>query len=295
MPEQKERRQMLNPRLDANFKAIFTQDTEESRIALRSFLTAAIGLKVEGVTVIKNEEVRDYGTQRGLRYDIKCVFDDGTLAQVEMQGSDSHQIYGKRAEYHAARLLSSVLDVGDNWEKIPKTYQISVLDCEFDKTHGDFFHHYRMMDGRDGARLSGTLNVIFMELPKLPLLTDETDIRNLPSIVKWCKFLKEADNPAEQDLIDILAESEEGIMNAETTLANISADRWRWLVQGQIEADKKLATANIYYAKEEGKIEASRENARNLLKMNLGTNEQIAQACSLPLDEVLALKEELAR
>jgi hypothetical protein len=65
MPEQKERRQMLNPRLDANFKAIFTQDTEESRIALRSFLTAAIGLKVEGVTVIKNEEVRQYVVSPG--------------------------------------------------------------------------------------------------------------------------------------------------------------------------------------------------------------------------------------
>ena len=36
------------------------------------------------------------------------------------------------------------------------------------------------------------------------------------------------------------------------------------------------------------------ENARNLLKMNLGTPEQISQAVSLPLEQVLALKEELA-
>ena len=35
------------------------------------------------------------------------------------------------------------------------------------------------------------------------------------------------------------------------------------------------------------------ENARNLLKMNLGTPEQISQAVSLPLEQVLALKEEL--
>ena len=35
------------------------------------------------------------------------------------------------------------------------------------------------------------------------------------------------------------------------------------------------------------------ENARNLLKMNLGTPEQISQAVSLPLEQVLAIKEEL--
>ena len=50
----------------------------------------------------------------------------------------------------------------------------------------------------------------------------------------------------------------------------------------------------LFDAKEEGKIEASRENARNALSMGL-TAEQTSQITSLPLDEVLALKEELAR
>ena len=47
---------ILNPRLDPNFKAIFTQPTPESRCALKSFLTAAIGRKVVDVTVVENEE-----------------------------------------------------------------------------------------------------------------------------------------------------------------------------------------------------------------------------------------------
>ena len=54
-----------------------------------------------------------------------------------------------------------------------------------------------------------------------------------------------------------------------------------------------------YYAREEGREEGAHENAianaKNLLLMNLGTPEQISQAVSLPLDEVLALKEELAQ
>ena len=36
-------------------------------------------------------------------------------------------------------------------------------------------------------------------------------------------------------------------------------------------------------------------NAKNLLRMNLGSLEQISKAVSLPLEQVLALKEELSR
>lgn len=36
-------------------------------------------------------------------------------------------------------------------------------------------------------------------------------------------------------------------------------------------------------------------NAKNLLQMNLGTPEQISQAVSLPLEQVLALKSEMVQ
>ena len=57
----------------------------------------------------------------------------------------------------------------------------------------------------------------------------------------------------------------------------------------------------VEYGKElgrsEGKIEGERQtaiaNAKNLLRMNLGTPEQISQAVALPLEQVLALKEEV--
>ncbi|MDY6396508.1 MAG: hypothetical protein SPL22_02160 [Treponema sp.] len=49
----------------------------------------------------------------------------------------------------------------------------------------------------------------------------------------------------------------------------------------------------------DGRIEGARENAianaKNLLHMNLGTLEQISQAVSLPLEQVVALKKELTR
>ena len=55
-----------------------------------------------------------------------------------------------------------------------------------------------------------------------------------------------------------------------------------WDQEKFIEVQKKLAAEDRSIA-----------NAKNLLRMNLGSVEQISQAVSLSLDQVLALKEEL--
>ena len=60
------------------------------------------------------------------------------------------------------------------------------------------------------------------------------------------------------------------------------------------EFDEELfLRTNFQDGKEEGAHENALKNARNLLKMNLGTPEQIALATELPLQEVLRLQNEL--
>ena len=285
---------ILNPRLDPNFKAIFTQDTEDSRKALRSFLSAAIGREVSSATVVNTEIPKVYDIQRGINYDINCTFADGEKAQVEMQSWDEGYAYGKRAEYYAARLLSSVLDVGDDWDKIPQVYQISVLNFRFDKTNDEPIHHYIMCDRKDCAKLTERLNVIFMELPKIPKTERIEDVKTLPPVIKWCKFLEEADNPSKQDFISNLAQTEEGIMAAENTLTKINMDEWRWIIQGQIEGKKRDYTSGLLAAErrgvakgiERGIQQNARENAKNFLKKSNLVPDMIAECCSLPLDEV---------
>ena len=57
-----------------------------------------------------------------------------------------------------------------------------------------------------------------------------------------------------------------------------------WDQEKFIEVQKKIAAEDRSIA-----------NAKNLLRMNLGSPDQISQAVSLPLEQVLALKEELMR
>ncbi len=292
MKENKQFR-MLNPRLDGTFKAIFTQDTDDSRNALRSFLSAMIGRTVTKVSVRENEPAENFEDQKCIRYDINCMFDDGTRAQVEMQGFDREYDYGKRAEYYVSRLVSSVAVKGDDWDSLPKAYQITVMNFIYDETNEEPLHRFTLTDTKDGARLSNTINVIFLELPKLPPVDDNTDIKNLPSVIKWGKFIQEADNPDMQDLIGELIKSDGGIMCAEKTLDKISEDDWRWFDEAYNQSFRIDYVSSMNACTRKGRNEAKIEDARNLLVMKVLSHEQISQAIGLPLEKVEELAAEL--
>ena len=60
------------------------------------------------------------------------------------------------------------------------------------------------------------------------------------------------------------------------------------------EVIRDIRAEGIEIGREEGAENAKIEAAQNLLKMNVLTPEQIAQAAGLPLEKILELQKELA-
>ena len=101
-------------------------------------------------------------------------------------------------------------------------------------------------------------------------------------------------------------------MAAEKTLSKINMDEWRWIIQGQIEGRKRDYTSGLLAAERrgiakghasglaeghasglaEGAQRNAIANARNLLALGVNA-ETVSEGCSLPLEQVLALKEEI--
>jgi len=54
---------LLNPRLDINFKSIFTQETQESDEALLSFLSSILNRKIKNLKLTGNEPPVDIPSQ----------------------------------------------------------------------------------------------------------------------------------------------------------------------------------------------------------------------------------------
>lgn len=283
---------LLNPRLDSTFKALFTQPTAESRGALKSFLEAATERKIDSFEFVSNAAPEAFGGQRQVNYDIACIFADGEAADIEMQAFNQKYDYGKRAEYQVARLETTYLKKGDTWEKAPSVYQITVLDFiytpidEADIETKKSVSRYSMRT-KSGKELSNALNIVFIELPKVAGLEKSVETNTL--LENWALFLKEVDNPQKNDVIQKLTKKEAGIMQAQQSLSNISANQALWIEQYRMEMAERDYRSGLSAAMnegiEKGKREAARESARNALQLGL-SREQVAKITGLAMSEI---------
>ena len=280
---------LLNPRIDSTFKALFTQPTAESRNALHSFLEAATERKIKSVELTANEAPIAFEKQRGVSYDILCIFEDGQPANLEMMAFNQKYDYGKRAEYQVSRLETTYLKKGDSWEKAPKVFQITVLDFVYDKASTEAVSRYAMRTA-DNRELSNALNVIFIELPKVIKL--ENSIEKNSALENWAIFLKEADNPKKTGIIQKLTEKEAGLMNAKQSLSSISANQDLWVQQFRQEMFERDYRSGMSAAEARGEERAKLEAARNMLLEGVPMD-KIASWQALPLETVQQLAEQL--
>lgn len=276
-----------NLRNDKIFKAIFTQNTIESKIALVSFLEAATRRKIaeSEVTVDMNEPATEHKEQRGVSFDVHVAFTDGTVAEIEMEGFEHPYDFGKRAEYNVARLLATHFSHGQDWSEVPTAYQISVLNFHYTARNKKSIHRFSMFDPIDSESLSGALNIIFLELPKLPKLKN-CDINNLQELEKWGIFIRDADKENCTSLINELAQTSRGLKMAQATAFRMSEEQKQIFRQISIEKAEHDYVSDMNYARRQGALDARIETARALLSLGVVTPEQIAQATGLPLAEV---------
>lgn len=280
---------LLNPCADPIFKILFTNESKESNIALTDFLTDIIGKKVSNVVLQPNELSGESATDKQSEFDINCKI-EGKIVNIEMQGLNKDNHFGKRAEYHVAHLFNHYVTKGTEWITSPQAFQISVLNFIFDDKENDCISYYSMKN-QNGNPLAGMLNVVFLELPKIEELPD--DLTLLTPVQMWGKFFLYASNPEKKDFITKLAEINRGIKMAVTVLKNISQDEINWYHETRYWMHVSDEKTMIYEAKrkgiDEGKKETYLEVAKNALKAGLST-EQISKITGLSAEEIDKLR-----
>ena len=284
---------LLNPRLDPIFKSLFTQQSEDSKKALESFLSAIFEKTVTNVEVDKNEIPIESEKDKQAIFDVTCRIDEeNKILNIEMQSMNSHNSFDNRSEYHVAHLLNHFVKRGTDWDDVPQAFMISVLNFIYDKTEEDAILSYEMRLENGKKLKSARMNIIFIELPKIEKIPDEP-IEKLTHGQRWGKFFLYADQAKKVEYIKKLVQSEEGLMYAQNALNNISQSDAEWRRERDFIDAELTANTIRNQAIKQGIYSTKIENAKNLLQMNILTTEQIAQAVSLTEEEVLALKKEL--
>ena len=309
---------LLNPRLDPTFKAMFTQETEESDAALQSFLSSILGRNIRKVKLTTNEPAVETTEQMQMAFDVSVTFEDGEQASIEMQGRSQEYDYGVRSEIQAARLLNNNARKGDDWTA-EKVYQISVLNFHYPKDDKCEMSWYTMKNQR-GQKLTDHLNVIFIDLLEIKPLIG-TPVEQLTALQKWGLYLSYADDESKTDYISQIAESEKGIMQAKRIIGRMSEEDSNWFREFSYDKARRDYNASMSIAKKKGfekglkageKVgrqeglkaglqeglqeglqkgaqKTAEANAINFLKMKVLTVEQIAEGTGLPVEKVKEL------
>lgn len=278
---------LLNPCADPIFKILFTDSSKEANGALTAFLSDILGKTVTDVTLQPNELSGESSTDRQSEFDINCKI-DGKYVNIEMQGQSDLRDYGRRAEYHVAHLLNHYTPKGTDWAEIPQVYQISVLNFIFDKEEEDCISHY-LLKNQHNRPVSQTINVIFLELPKIAHLN--VDVSKLTRAQMWGTFFLYGSSPAKKELIHNLCKTNKGIEMAVTVLENVSQDEINWYHESRywMHVSDEISAHNA--AVREGRAQGLKEGREEGLQQGLqqgreeGLEEGIKQGIEQGLEQ----------
>ena len=288
---------LLSPLYDSTFKGIFTQETEDSKLALQTFVSAVVARNVKNVILKPNEPPKDSPDQKGMSYDISVEFDNGELSDIEMQAWKEDYDYGVRAEIQAARLLNNNAKKGDNWTS-PKVYQISILNFHYGKDDNKILSWYTMRN-KSGEELANRQNIIFIDLKTIRKKL-RTPIEELTPVEKWGLFFSYVDNDQEADYISELVRSEKGLMAAENTVKYMSEADDNWFVQNSRFIAERDKNTQLHNAEKRGREEGLQqgaqqkaiENAKTMLSDELPP-EKVSLYSGLTLEQVLELQKQI--
>jgi hypothetical protein len=264
--------------MDDDFMTVvFDGDNEATEFILRILLNRD-DLHVKKVTTQK-EKRNLFG--RSVRLDILAEDDKGKLYNVEVQRADEGAS-PKRVRYNQAMLDSHSLKKKDDFNKLPELYIIFITENDYYGLGQPFYKIKKTVEVSSTESMylpfDDGCNIIYVNgsyrgndaLGKLmhDFNTPNADEMNYSELAEKVRYHKQ---------------ETEGV----TTMCRIVED----YVKERAAEARKIALAE---GLKRGEHKTAIANAKNFLQEG-DSPEKIARCCSLPLEQVLALKDELER
>ena len=125
--------ELLDPKSDVVFKAIFSQDNELAHGARNSLISSFIGREVKESIVAENELSQVDIQAKKVRLDLHCVLDDKSHVIVEMQSRPTADDIRNRVVYYGSRSLGNQKVPGGFYSNLKPVYILMLNDYIFQK------------------------------------------------------------------------------------------------------------------------------------------------------------------
>ncbi|MBR6193715.1 MAG: Rpn family recombination-promoting nuclease/putative transposase [Treponema sp.] len=250
---------------------LFCKILESDPELCRRILEMLLHIKIDHLEQPQSERTMlETLDSKSVRFDV-YVKDETRVFDIEIQTTNNKNL-PKRARYYQSVIDLDNLSQGENYNRLKDSYVIFLcLDSPFKKKRPVYFFENICRDD-SSIKLNDRAFKLFFNAGEYAKMEEDEE-------KSFFKFL--AGQKAESKLTKSI---EEKVNFAKKDMV------WRkqymtW--QQTIDEEKELAF-------EEGKTEKAIEDAENLLRMRLGTVDQIAQATNLPLEKVQKLAENIS-
>ncbi|MCL2875661.1 MAG: Rpn family recombination-promoting nuclease/putative transposase [Betaproteobacteria bacterium] len=208
---------------DAMFKRIFG-DRHNTR-HLVSLLRAILDLPPEDYAEVSIDNpflAREHpGDKLGI-LDIKVRTPTGKVIDIEIQLCN-HGAIRERVVFYLARMVTGQVGASDGYWKIKRSICIFILDFNL-VPEGAIFHNQYSLRDHAGAQFTDLMEVVTLELPKLPGKPDGT------ALWDWMRFVGARD----KEVLEMLAEKNPEVKEAVDKLQDLNADK-----QARLEAESR--------------------------------------------------------
>ncbi|KOC31614.1 Rpn family recombination-promoting nuclease/putative transposase [Clostridium botulinum] len=276
---------LLSPKVDFVFKRIF--GNEKHPEILISFLNAVMKPKdlIESVQIKNSDIEKEHIEDKYSRLDIKAITNKGEYINIEIQVKNEYNMI-KRSLYYWSKMFEDQIVEGDNYNKLKKTVCINILDFKYLKN--DRFHNaYRLKEINTNEELTDTMELHFIEIPKLRKLNDSEDVSDM--LEAWVAFIQNPDS----EIVEKLEMSKKEIKEAKSELVRMSGDsKERYMYEKRKESI--LEKVSLIESAEQKGIEKGKKEEKILIAKNAINNKlddnTIQIITGLPLEEIRELR-----
>lgn len=274
-------RGLLDPKVDFVFKNIF--GSEKHPEILISFLNAILNpnIPIVGVEIKGTDIAKHFIDDKYSRLDIKATTSNNEIINIQIQLKNEHNMI-KRSRYYLSKMYEEQLGEGDDYSLLKRTICINILNFKYLKTEA-FHTGYRLKELNTNEELTDMIEMHFIEIPKLPAESDETDL-----LVAWMEFLRDPESEKVRNLELNIKEVREA-KNELIRMSNDEAQRAMYEMRAKILKDKVSA---LNKAREEGREQGIQEAIYKMARSmkQAGVAPEIIQTTTgLSIEEISSL------
>lgn len=239
-----------------------------------------IGRKIEKIISVRDQKpVKALADGKGVRFDV-CLEGEDEICDIEMQNDIDKTVLPKRCRYYQSAMDVECLMQGEDYTKLKKSYIIFL--CGKKPFEGEDRHIFTFKN----ICVEKTSLALGDETVKIFLTPEGTADDISGEMEEFMAYM--TDNTVKTDFAQRLDDAIQAIKNGEGW--RIEYMQLKEKMENQFEAGKEEGRKE---GREEGVMSKAIETAKNLLKLNKNTYEEIAECTGLTIEEIKKLEEDM--